>query len=202
VFKKEVVPQLELAGYNVVVVRLNASKVGIPMNSDRIFVVATLFPRTGLLEERMAAIRSQPVTTLASWFPDLLLVRHNPYKKNRAVFDATTQPHPRMRTDCAVDIDVDFYFPRRGDAGPIKDSVFLSLERRKLVCGLPSGFILPPIDEMCALPCCASKKTRWPLVSSCLGNIVVPEQAIRVLQALEIPQDAWELAGSARTSQH
>ena len=186
------------AGYHVYIARLNA-KCRVPHNRDRVFVVLTLFPRAGALERHLEFYALEPVVRLADWFPDLGLVRARPCRSAPAVFDAARRPHPSMRTCCCLDLKPG-YVRRPGDAGDVSDSVFLPLERRKLLCGLPSTFVLPPISERCRLSCCEDQRMGFPLLSVCLGNIVVSQQALEVLAHLDVPDDLLQCHWSRGTS--
>ena len=104
------------------------------------------------------------------------------------MFDARLKPHPGMRTCCAVDCDVDFYMPHRKDSTfNVYETTFPTLAERKLICGLPARWLLPPVEEHCVnVACCGKRKSVLPLVSVGLGNIVVAPQALQVLQLCEL----------------
>ena len=194
VWKTFVLPALEDADYHVTVVHSNAKQCHVPMNRHRIWIVATLYPRTGVLERRMKVIECMPETVLSEFFPSWTHVRFSPYRGGPGVFDARKKAHPGMRTCCAVDWDVTTYKSRRRDSTTdLSVTVFPTLYQRKLIVGLPACFELPPLSEFCSRKqCCAHRRRPLPLVSVGLGNIVCPLQALEVLDNLEIPTDAWE----------
>ena len=195
-YRKRIAPSLTNAGYHIYVARCNAAQCGIPVRRDRVFIVATLYKRSKALEEHMEELQSEPMMPLSSWFPELELVCHVPCHSAPAVFDARMQPHPTMRTASITPLNKNTYRMRKGDAGPLRDAVELTLTQKKLLAGLDPGFHWPSPKAVCQGRCCAQyRKRRWggSLLARSFGNIVVPQQALHVLSRCEVTEERpWQ----------
>ena len=200
-YRKELLPRLTDAGYNVYVARCNAAQCGVPVRRDRVFIVCTLYERTTALEEHMGELRDRPMMPLVEWFPGLELVCCQPCHSSPAVFDARKSPHPTMRTGSLIPLDKKKYEARRGDAGSIHEATELSLSQKLKLAGLGPGFHWPAKGAKCSKPCCRRYfNSRWggTLMSRGFGNIVVVQQALQVLKHCEVERPrAWAKLGSA-----
>ena len=190
VWEQELRPQIEGAGYHVAVVRSNAKHGLVPMNRLRLWVVCTLYPRTGKLERRLAQMAAMGEVKLSEWYSELKYVRHRPCRGGPAVFDARRKAHPCFLTHCMEDVNLDKYKLRKGDPVHPREATLLSLRRKKQMCGLPPGFALPPKGKRCRLPeCCGGKSYPKDLLGVGLGNVVIAPQALVILRNLELPPD-------------
>jgi len=192
VYKQVVVPKLTQAGYHIYIARCNAAQCDgvIPVQRDRVFIVATLYPREGELETHMQALAARPKTVLARLYPDLQLVCHNPCHSTAAVFDARKQPHPSMRTASLFPLNRAIYRARHGDAGPLSLAASLSLDRKLALAFMGDGFHWPAPKVVCQGPCCQRYYREYGRVTSFLGrsfgNIVIPAHALSVLKHCEV----------------
>ena len=192
VWKDTVLPALvgpRGAGYECYVCHLNASTCDIPVNRDRMFAVFTLYPRSGLLERRMEALRLTSPLPLCAWYAGRYW-RHLPCRNSPATFDGKTKPAPCARTSCLRDVDVGSYVRRKGDVCDVADARPLSVAQRQRLSGLPRWYRLPSLETVCTADCCArapGSRLRLSVASVILGNIVVAQQALQVLLCLEPP---------------
>ena len=194
VYREVVVPLLREAGYEIYNARCNAAQCGVPAQRDRVYIVAHRYPRPKkLLEKSVAWTNRSRKMVLSEWFPGLKLVCHTPCHTNPAVFDATAQPHPTMRTMSLYPVNKRTYRARRGDAGSICDAVELTLDQKLSLAGMGEGFHWPRKGYICTGPCCRPYckygKRSTDFLSRSFGNIVIPQHAASVLRQCEI--EAW-----------
>ena len=188
-YRETVAPRLTKAGYILYVAHLDAAKCGIPVRRRRVFIVATLYPRRGELERHMEALFERRDAVLADWLPHLEHVYHAPCHGAPAVFNAKTQPHPVIRTGSLCLKDKKRYRARRGDSAPAEDAVELSLGQTLSLAGMGKGFHWPKPGWHCRERCCSGYGRYSDFLGRCLGNVVVPAQALEVLQRCEVERN-------------
>ena len=192
VWRQEAQPLLEQAGYNVVIVKNDASQCGIPQRRIRVWCCATLHDCSEALTKQMDMLSQQRRMPLSDWFEDVRLYRTVPCHNGQSVYHARDGPHPTLRTVSILDMPMEMCQEHPADAGHYTEAVTLTLEQKLALCGMPPTFQWPHIDHYCQHPCCGNKRTIFPLVSVAAGNIVCPAQCLTVLRGLDLNKDDHE----------